>query len=86
MIQDVPGRIAELREHHRIRAQKCWNAAKDGRSAFEICMKVFPQIESVDDVRLAMVETLAHLEYLTGEERLEKLDDHAIRYRQIIQG
>ncbi len=84
VIQDVPGRIVELREHHRIRAQKCWDAAKDGHNAFEICMEVFPGIESVDDVRLAMVETLAHLEYLASENRLEKLDGKAIGYRQII--
>ncbi len=82
-IQDIPGRIAELREHHRVRAQKCWDAAKNGRNAFEICMKVFPTIETVDDVRLAMVETLAHLEYLVDESRLEKLEGNAIKYRQI---
>jgi glyoxylase-like metal-dependent hydrolase (beta-lactamase superfamily II) len=82
LIENIPARIIELREHHRIRAQKCWDAARDGRNAFEICMDVFPDITTVDDVRLAMVETLAHLEWLVGEGRLEKLDDKAIHYRQ----
>lgn len=83
VIKNVPARIAELREHHRIRAQKCWNAAQTGRSAFEICMDVFPGIETVDDVRLAMVETLAHLEYLVGIERMEKLAGNVWAYRQL---
>lgn len=83
LITDLPGRIAELHEHHRVRAQKCWDGAKDGRSAYEICMHVFEGISSVDDVRLAMVETLAHLEYLVGEKRLEKLAGKVVRYRQI---
>ena len=83
-IEDIPGRIAELREHHRIRVQKCWEAAQNGRNAFEICMDVFAGITSVDDVRLAMVETLAHLEWLVGENRLEKLEGKVIRYRQMI--
>ncbi|MBI3915335.1 MAG: MBL fold metallo-hydrolase, partial [Chloroflexi bacterium] len=85
LIEDIPGRIVELREHHRNRAQKCWDGAQVGRTAYEICMSVFPTIESVDDVRLAMVETLAHCEYLVGEGRLEKLEGKIIRYRQIIQ-
>jgi glyoxylase-like metal-dependent hydrolase (beta-lactamase superfamily II) len=84
LIQDVRGRIAELRQHHQQRADKCSDAAKDGHSAFEICMQVFPDIKSVDDVRLAMVETLAHLEWLVGEGRLEKLDGSVILYRQVI--
>lgn len=82
-IDDIPARIAELREHHRIRAQKCWDAAKGERNAFEICLGVFPGIQSVDDVRLAMAETLAHLEYLVGEKRLEKLEGKVFKYRQM---
>lgn len=81
-IANIRARIAELREHHRIRAQKCWDAARDGRNAFEICMDVFPGIETVDDVRLAMVETLAHLEYLVSEKRLERLEGNSVKYRQ----
>lgn len=81
-IESVPARISEIREHHRVRAQKCWDAAKTGRNAHDICMDVFAGIESVDDVRLAMVETLAHLEYLVGEGRLERLEGNPIRYRR----
>jgi metallo-beta-lactamase-like protein len=71
-----------LREHHRLRAQACWDAAGEGGTAYEVCLKVFPHLESVDDVRLAMVETLAHLEYLVSEERLERNEESIIRYRQ----
>jgi len=81
-IENIPARIAELREHHRVRAQKSWDAAHDGRNAFDICMDVFPGIASADDVRLAMVETLAHLEWLVGEGRLEGDDGSVVRYSQ----
>lgn len=82
-VENIPARIAEIREHHRIRARKCFDAARDGRTAYEICMTVFAGIQSIDDVRLAMVETLAHLEYLVDEARLERLEGETIRYRQV---
>ncbi len=83
-IQDIPARIAELREHHRIRAQKCWEAAKDGCTAYEICMQLFPDIRTADDVRLATVETLAHLEFLVGEGQLERIEEKTVKYRQAL--
>lgn len=83
LIENISARIVELREHHRVRAQKCWDAARDGRNAFDICMDVFPGISSPDDVRLAMVETLAHLEYLVSESRLEKLEGKIFKYRRL---
>ncbi len=86
VIENIPARIVELREHHRIRAQKCWDGAQDGRTAYEICLHVFERISSVDDVRLAMVETLAHCEYLVGAGRLEKVEGSAVKYRQIADG
>jgi metallo-beta-lactamase-like protein len=83
VIHDVPGRVAELREHHRLRAQACWDAAGDGCTAYEVCLRVFPRLKSVDDVRMAMVETLSHLEYLVGEGRLERSGGSIICYRQV---
>jgi hypothetical protein len=83
VIHDVPGRVAELREHHRIRAQACWDAAGDAGTAYEICLKVFPRLKSIDDVRMAMVETLSHLEYLASEGRLGRSEGSVIWYRQV---
>lgn len=82
-IHDVAGRVAELRDHHRVRAELCCNAAADGHTAYQICLKVFPRLKNIDDVRMAMVETLSHLEYLVSEGRLERTGEPVIRYRQL---
>ena len=82
LISDVPGRIRELREHHRQRLQACYEGARDGCSGYQVCLRVFPRLENVDDIRLGLVETLAHLEYLVGEGRLERLEDEITSYRQ----
>ncbi|MBI3734476.1 MAG: MBL fold metallo-hydrolase [Chloroflexi bacterium] len=79
---DLAGRVTELEEHHRVRAQACWQAAGAGRSGYEIAMHVFPAIESVDDVRMAVAEVLGHLVYLEGKGRVESLEGKVIRYRQ----
>jgi glyoxylase-like metal-dependent hydrolase (beta-lactamase superfamily II) len=83
VIHDVPGRVREIREHHRVRLQACWDAAGDGCTAYEVCLQVFPRLQNVDDVRMALVETLAHLEYLAVEGRLERSEESIIRYRQV---
>jgi glyoxylase-like metal-dependent hydrolase (beta-lactamase superfamily II) len=85
-ISDLAGRITELRAHHAARAQACLNAVTGEQTAYEICVTVFPTIQSTDDVRLAVVEVLAHLEYMVGERQLERLEGKPVRYRQIRQG
>ncbi len=82
VIHDVPGRVAELREHHRNRLQQCIEAVDGDCNGYQVCLKIFPRLESVDDIRMAMVETLSHLEYLVSEGRLERTEDTIIRYRQ----
>lgn len=83
VIHNVPGRVAELREHHRVRAQLCRDAAGDGKTAYQICLQVFPRLKNIDDVRMAMVETLSHLEYLVGEGTLQRFGESVIRYRHL---
>ncbi len=80
VVHDIPGRVAELREHHRERLAKCLEAAGGGATAYEICLRVFPRLESADDVRMAMAETLSHLEYLVGEGRLARSEHKVVRY------
>lgn len=72
VIHDVKARVAELRAHHAARLEECMIAAGEGASAYEVCLRVFPHLRSVDDVRMAMVETLSHLEYLVGEGKMER--------------
>ncbi|MBI4674285.1 MAG: MBL fold metallo-hydrolase [Chloroflexi bacterium] len=81
VIENVAARIQELRVHHAERAHACWNAAREC-SAYEIALKTFERLENAEDVRMAVVETLAHLEFLVGEGRAERLEGGVTRYRR----
>jgi len=66
-------RLAELRAHHHERLEIMEQAAVGGATAFSICTAVFPTtVLSPHQLRFAMAETLAHLEYLAGVGRLER--------------
>jgi glyoxylase-like metal-dependent hydrolase (beta-lactamase superfamily II) len=66
-------RLVELREHHHERLEIVERAAAGGATAFSICASVFPATAlSPHQLRFAMAETLAHLEYLVGVGRLER--------------
>ncbi len=83
VIHDLPGRVAEIKQHHQIRLQECWQAAGEGCTGYEIARVIFPHLATADDIRLGMVEILSHLEYLVYAGRLERLEDDVNRYRQI---
>ena len=82
VIENVAARIQELRVHHDERAVACWNAAEEC-SAYDIALKTFRRLENAEDVRMALVETLAHLEYLVSKKRMERLAGQVVRYRGI---
>ena len=82
VIENVSTRIQELRVHHAERAQACWDAAREC-SAYDIALQTFKRLENAEDVRMALVETLSHLEYLVSEGRAEKLEGTVTRYRRI---
>ena len=64
-------RLAELRAHHHERLAIMEQATGGGATAFSICTTVFPITAlSPHQLRFAMAETLAHLEYLVGVGRL----------------
>ncbi len=66
-------RLAELRAHHHERLEIMEQAIGDGATAFSVCTAVFPTTAlSPHQLRFAMAETLAHLEYLAGVGRLER--------------
>jgi glyoxylase-like metal-dependent hydrolase (beta-lactamase superfamily II) len=79
---DMRGRIAELLAHHEQRAALCEQLADGGNTAFTVCRGVFGNDLSLDDTRFAMVETLAHLEYLAALGRLERIDNGLVTYRR----
>lgn len=80
-IENVAARIEELRAHHAERASACWNAAREC-SAYEIALETFERLESAEDVRMAVVETLAHLEFLVSEGCVERLEGDMTQYRR----
>ena len=75
LIRAFGERLAELRTHHHERLEIMEQATGDGATAFSICTAVFPTTTlSPHQLRFAMAETLAHLEYLVGVGRLERDD------------
>jgi glyoxylase-like metal-dependent hydrolase (beta-lactamase superfamily II) len=72
LIRAFGERLAELRAHHHERLEIMEQATAGGATAFSICTAVFPTTAlSPHQMRFAMAETLAHLEYLVGVGRLE---------------
>ncbi|MEO7910166.1 MAG: MBL fold metallo-hydrolase [Roseiflexaceae bacterium] len=73
LIRAFGARVVELREHHHERLEIMEQATGNGATAFSICTAVFPTTAlSPHQLRFAMAETLAHLEYLVGVGRLER--------------
>jgi len=73
LIRAFGERLAELRAHHHERLEIMEQATGGGATAFSICTAVFPITAlSPHQMRFAMAETLAHLEYLVVVGRLER--------------
>jgi glyoxylase-like metal-dependent hydrolase (beta-lactamase superfamily II) len=73
LIRAFGERLVELRAHHHERLEIMEQATEGGATAFSICIVVFPTTAlSPHQMRFAMGETLAHLEYLVGIGRLER--------------
>jgi glyoxylase-like metal-dependent hydrolase (beta-lactamase superfamily II) len=73
LIRAFGERLAELHAHHHERLEIMERATGAGATAFSICTAVFPTSAlSPHQMRFAMAETLAHLEYLVGVGRLER--------------
>ncbi len=81
-ITDWPGRLAELQAHHAERLAAMQEAVGSGATALEVSRRVFDFTKfSQHEVRFAVAETLAHLEYLARRGRLFAADNGARIYR-----
>ena len=81
MITNWRGRIVELVAHHEERLSHMKNAINGGATAFDVCTRVFDtDALSSHEMRFALTETLAHLEYLVKKEALQKSDREVWRY------
>jgi glyoxylase-like metal-dependent hydrolase (beta-lactamase superfamily II) len=84
LFHDLGGRIEELLLHHEERLEVMHTAFEGGSATpFEIARRVFPEDLSDHQLRFALAETLAHLEYLVDRGRAERLDGDVAGYRAV---
>ncbi|SEN56733.1 MBL fold metallo-hydrolase [Lihuaxuella thermophila] len=69
-------RIGQLQQHHAERLQKMEDflIQTGGATAFEVCTYLFGADLSIHNLRFAMAETLAHLEYLRLADEITRLE------------
>jgi glyoxylase-like metal-dependent hydrolase (beta-lactamase superfamily II) len=81
LIHDLRGRIAELERHHADRLALTLTAVSCLASAFEVSHALFdfPGL-SAHEMRFAIAETLAHLEYLVERKRIRRTEGTPTRY------
>lgn len=80
-------RLEELRIHHAERLAIMERAVGSGATAYEVCTAVFPLQELTShQMRFAMAETLAHLEYLSAQGRITHIEhaDGTYSWRQCL--
>lgn len=82
LIHSFAERLSQLRSHHVARLDQMEQQARMGATAFAVCSSVF-QVDqlSTHQLRFALAETLAHLEYLVGVGRLERVEGNPLRYQ-----
>jgi len=74
-------RLEELRIHHAERLAAMERAVGAGATAYDVCTAVFPLQELTShQMRFAMAETLAHLEYLATQGRIEQIEHDGGQY------
>lgn len=72
-ITDWQGRLAELEAHHALRLENALAAVNGQTSVHQVSRQIFDAAElSVHEIRFALAETLAHLEYLVEEGLLRR--------------
>ncbi|MCS6827031.1 MAG: MBL fold metallo-hydrolase [Caldilinea sp.] len=83
-ITDWRGRLCELLRHHEERLEVAYAAAADGATALEASYAIFNFDRlTPHEIRFAVAEALAHLEYLAEEGRLERYEkDGFVAYRE----
>jgi glyoxylase-like metal-dependent hydrolase (beta-lactamase superfamily II) len=83
LITDWPGRIAELQEHHARRLEEMLATLNGkGVTAYQVCTQVFGSQLSMHEIRFAVAETLAHLEYLVNQENVQREEGEVWLYRR----
>lgn len=82
LIDAFQQRLDELRAHHDDRLRAVEQTVAEGATAYMVCASIFPTEQlSPHQIRFAMAETLAHLEYLVSIGRLERVERESIVYQ-----
>lgn len=82
LFHDLDGRIAELSRHHAERLGAMRAVLEDGRKTpYEVSRVVFRGTLTVYERCFALAETLAHLEHLASEGRVERIEGEPVTYR-----
>ena len=85
LITDWRGRLAELEQHHAERLEKMLEAINGtGVTPYHVSNYLFDHSKlSMHEIRFAVSETLAHLEYLVEQKRLRREGNGVWLYRHI---
>ena len=81
LIENWPERIAQIQAHHATRLERMAAAAEGGATIFEIGQRVF-NLDTLTphEVRFAVSETLAHVDYLVQQGALTCSEDAPYKY------
>lgn len=83
LIDDWPGRLRALRQHHEERLQAMLQAVGAAASAYEVAVRVFDMPRyTPHEIRFAVAETIAHLELLVRRGLLRREGEERIWYAQ----
>ncbi len=81
LIQTWRERIGELQRHHADRLAAMRAALDGGATAYEVARRVFLFDQyTTHEMRFAVAETIAHLEYLVHAEGLRRFEGKVVRY------
>lgn len=73
IIEDWAARLRQMRRHHDRRLAAMEEAAAPGTTVFDVAQRAFDlEALSPSEIRFAVAETLAHLDYLVAEKRLRR--------------
>lgn len=82
LFYDLEGRADEIIRHHQERLDIMHSSfAGEQATPVDIASRVFTQDLTDHQLRFAVAETLAHLEHLALEGRVERLDGDVVNYR-----
>lgn len=82
LIDDLNHRIDKILSHHAERTHDVLEIVTSSKTGYEVAKVLFKRPLNAHQMRFAVSETLAHLEYLRLEGKIDRLDGHPVRYQR----